>query len=212
MTSTAQASSPGDRVNTSPNVLMIFPKFNANSYWSMQAVCDIEGRRCLAPPLGLITLAALLPAAWNIRLINRNAEELSDADIDWADLVMTGGMMPQRLDSLALIEQCQARGKPVAIGGPDSMSSPDVFTHADFRVLGEAEGLIEQFIADWSAGIRSGTYQGEKFQADVTKSPVPRFDLLKLHHYLCLLYTSDAADDLLCVDLGGRRIIKKKKT
>ncbi len=188
MISTAQASlardQNNDRASTSPNVLMIFPKFNANSYWSMQAVCDIEGRKCLAPPLGLITLAALLPAAWNIRLINRNAEDLSDADIDWADLVMTGGMMPQRLDSLALIEQCQARGKPVAIGGPDSMSSPDVFTHADFRVLGEAEGLIEQFIADWSAGVRSGTYQGEKFQADVTKSPVPRFDLLNLSHYL----------------------------
>jgi hypothetical protein len=96
MISTAPALSAGDRVNTSPNVLMIFPKFNANSYWSMQAVCDIEGRKCLAPPLGLITLAALLPAAWNIRLINRNAEDLSDADIGWADLVMTGGMMPQR--------------------------------------------------------------------------------------------------------------------
>ena len=123
MISTAHASlardQNNDRASTSPNVLMIFPKFNANSYWSMQAVCDIEGRKCLAPPLGLITLAALLPAAWNIRLINRNAEDLSDADIDWADLVMTGGMMPQRLDSLALIEQCQARGKPVAIGGPD---------------------------------------------------------------------------------------------
>jgi radical SAM superfamily enzyme YgiQ (UPF0313 family) len=182
--STTQALSVSDRVNTSPNVLMIFPRFNPNSYWSMQAVCDIEGRRCLAPPLGLITLAALLPAAWNIRLINRNAEELSDRDLDWADLVMTGGMLPQRSESLALIEQCQARGKPVVIGGPDAMSSPDVFAAADFRVLGEAEGLIDQFIAAWSSGARSGTFEGEKFQADVTKSPVPRFDLLTLSHYL----------------------------
>jgi hypothetical protein len=74
---------------TSPNALLVFPKFNPNSFWNLQAVCDVWGARCPAPPLGLITLAALLPSSWNFRLVNRNAEELTDADLAWADLVMT---------------------------------------------------------------------------------------------------------------------------
>jgi radical SAM superfamily enzyme YgiQ (UPF0313 family) len=168
----------------SPNALLVFPKFNPNSFWNLQAVCDIWGARCPAPPLGLITLAALLPASWNLRLVNRNAEELTDADFAWADLVMTGGMLPQQDDALAIIEMCRNRGKPVAIGGPDAMSSPDIYRAADFLVLGEAEGLIDQFVEAWSAGAKSGVFEGVKFQADVTKSPTPRFDLLNLDHYL----------------------------
>ena len=168
----------------SPNALLVFPKFNPNSFWNLQAVCDIWGARCPAPPLGLITVAALLPPAWNLRLVNRNAEELTDADLAWADLVMTGGMLPQQDDALAIIELCRRRGKPVAVGGPDAMSSPDTYRHADFLVLGEAEGLIDQFVAAWSAGAAGGVFEGVKFQADVTASPTPRFDLLKFEHYL----------------------------
>jgi radical SAM superfamily enzyme YgiQ (UPF0313 family) len=167
-----------------PNALLVFPKFNPNSFWNLQAVCDIWGARCPAPPLGLITVAALLPAAWNLRLVNRNAEELTDADLAWADLVMTGGMLPQQDDALAIIELCRRRGKPVAVGGPDAMSSPDTYRHADFLVLGEAEGLIDEFVAAWSAGAAGGVFEGVKFQADVTASPTPRFDLLKFEHYL----------------------------
>lgn len=169
---------------TAPNVLMIFPKFNPNSFWNLQPVCDIFGARCPAPPLGLITVAALLPSAWNVRLVNRNAEELTDADIDWADMIMTGGMLPQQDDTLHLIDFCRSRGKPVVVGGPDAMSSPDIYRHADFLVLGEAEGLIDRFVDAWSAGAAGGVFEGEKFQADVTKSPTPRFDLLDLNRYL----------------------------
>jgi radical SAM superfamily enzyme YgiQ (UPF0313 family) len=168
----------------SPNALLVFPKFNPNSFWNLQAVCDVWGARCPAPPLGLITLAALLPASWNLRLVNRNAEELTDADLAWADLVMTGGMMPQQDDTLSVIDICRQARKPVAIGGPDAMSSPDVYRHADFLVLGEAEGLIDAFVEAWTTGAAGGVFEGAKFQADVTKSPTPRFDLLKLDHYL----------------------------
>ena len=168
----------------SPNVLMVFPRFNQNSFWSMQAVCDIYGARCPAPPLGLITLAALLPPDWNIRLVNRNAQELQPADLAWADVVMTGGMLPQRADALVLIDLCRAQGKPVVVGGPDPMSSPEVYEKADFRVLGEAEGLIEKFVDAWNSGARSGVFEAVKFTADVTKSPIPRFDLIDFSHYL----------------------------
>ena len=167
-----------------PNVLMVFPKFNPHSFWNLQELCDIRGARCPAPPLGLITVAALLPPTWKIRLVNRNAEELTENDLDWADMVMTGGMLPQQADTLRLIAMCHEHGKPVVIGGPDATSSPEIYGEADFRVLGEAEGIIDQFVAAWSGGARSGTYEAAKFQVDVSKSPMPRFDLLKREHYV----------------------------
>jgi radical SAM superfamily enzyme YgiQ (UPF0313 family) len=169
---------------SAPKVLMVFPRFNPNSFWSMQAACDVWGVKCPAPPLGMITVAALLPREWSIKLVNRNAEELKTEDIDWADMVMTGGMLPQQKDTLLLIERCQARGKPVVVGGPDPTSSPDVYAHADFLVLGEAEGIIQEFAEAWDAGERRGRYEAEKFQVDVTRSPIPRFDLLNFKHYL----------------------------
>jgi radical SAM superfamily enzyme YgiQ (UPF0313 family) len=165
-------------------VLMVFPRFNPNSFWSMQAACDAWGAKCPAPPLGMITLAALLPREWTIKLVNRNAEDLTPEDVDWADMVMTGGMLPQQKDTLHLIERCQAKGKPVVVGGPDPTSSPDVYSHADFLVLGEAEGVIQEFVKAWNGGERRGCYEAEKFRADVTKSPIPRFDLLDFKHYL----------------------------
>ncbi len=169
---------------TIPNVLMVFPRFNQNSFWNLQAACDVYGARCPAPPLGLMTLAALLPRHWHIRLVNRNAETLRPADLDWADMVMTGGMLPQRIDSLYVIELCQARGKPVVVGGPDAMSSPEVYAHADFLVIGEAEGIISEFIEAWESGARHGCFRGEKFKVDITASPIPRFDLIDFSHYL----------------------------
>ena len=171
-------------IKQAPRVLLIFPRFNPNSFWSFKDACEVWGAKCTAPPLGLITLAALLPQSWDMRLVNRNAEELADSDLDWADLVLTGGMLPQQVDTLALIRRCQVRGKPVAIGGPDVTSSPHVYAGADFRVLGEAEGVIHEFVAAWEGGERSGTFEAPKFQADVTKSPIPRFDLLNFKHYL----------------------------
>ena len=169
---------------TTPNVLMIFPRFNPNSFWSLQAACDIYGARCPAPPLGLMTLAALLPRNWNIKLVNRNAEELDPADLAWADMVMTGGMLPQRPDCLEIIRMAQALGKPVVVGGPDLTASPELFEHADFLVLGEAEGVIGQFIEAWNAGVRRGRFEAEKFKVDITASPIPRFDLIDFDHYL----------------------------
>jgi len=165
------------------NVLLVFPRFNPHSFWSLRGVLDVVRVRCPAPPLGLITLAALLPQTWNFRLIDRNAEDLEDDDLNWADLVMTGGMLPQQPDALCVIELCRTRNIPVVVGGPDATSSPHVYGNADFRVLGEAEGIIEQFIQAWIGGATTGLFEAEKFTADVTKSPTPRFDLLKMKHY-----------------------------
>jgi radical SAM superfamily enzyme YgiQ (UPF0313 family) len=174
----------GQWMRFDPHILMVFPRFPARTFWSLRAACDFFGARCPAPPLGLITVAALLPREWRVRLTDRNAEELTAADLKWADLVMTGGMLSQRHDTLAVIALAHAHGRPVVVGGPDVTSSPEEYVAADFRVLGEAENLLDQFIAAWHAGARQGTFAGERSDVDVTKSPVPRFDLLNFKHYL----------------------------
>ncbi|MGD0429928.1 MAG: radical SAM protein [Acetobacteraceae bacterium] len=168
----------------STKVLMVYPRFSKATFWNFAVACELVGARYPAAPLGLITLAALLPRHWDIRLVNRNTEELTDADLEWADMVMTGGMLAQQVDTLELIELCHAHGKPVVIGGPDPTSSPEIYTSADFRVLGEVEGIIGEFIAAWEAGERAGCLTAPKFTVDVTQTPVPRFDLLKFEHYL----------------------------
>ena len=167
-----------------PNVLMIYPRFSAKSFWNFEEACELVGAKYPAAPLGLITVAALLPSSWPVRLIDRNTEDLSEADLAWADLVMTGGMLFQQADALALIEMCRGRGLPVAVGGPDISSSPHVYAGADFIVTGEAEGVLEKFVAAWETGARSGRFDAEKFTPDITKSPTPRFDLLKFDRYL----------------------------
>src|SRR5277367_4888601 len=162
---------------------MIFPRFNPKSFWSYEGACELFGARYPAAPLGMITLAALLPRSWNIRLVNRNTEELTEAELAWADMVMTGGMLFQQSDTLELIDMCRARGLPVVIGGPDATSSPHRYETANFRVPGEVEDIISEFIHAWGQGAREGLFVAEKFKVDVTKTPIPRFDLLKFEQY-----------------------------
>jgi len=164
-------------------VLLVAPRFSGRSFWNFEAACEVYGARFPAPPLGLITVAALLPSSWQCRLVNRNTEELRESDLDWADLVMTGGMLPQQPDTLRVIELAHQRRKPVVVGGPDATSSPEAYTAADFRVLGEAESIIGAFIEAWESGIRHGVFEAEKFTTDITKTPIPRFDLLKRSQY-----------------------------
>jgi radical SAM superfamily enzyme YgiQ (UPF0313 family) len=165
-------------------VLMVYPRFTAASFWNYRAACEVVGARYPTPPLSLITVAALLPPSWDVRLIDRNTEKLTPAHLDQADLVMTGGMMAQMTDTIGIIKLCRAWGKPVVVGGPDVTSSSHLYDEADFRVLGEAEAVMKDFVVAWTAGERRGVFEAEKFQVDVTRSPIPRFDLLTFRHYV----------------------------
>jgi radical SAM superfamily enzyme YgiQ (UPF0313 family) len=177
--------------NRSCRVLLVYPKFVPSSFWNYTDTCELLDARYPAAPLGLITVAALLPQHWEFKLVNRNTEDLCPDDIAWADLVMTGGMMNQQPDCMHLIKLFQASGKPVAVGGPDVTSSPHLYKAANFQVLGEAEEVIDDFVAAWERGERSGVFEAEKFTADVTRTPIPRFDLLDFSHYLyiCVQYS-----------------------
>ena len=166
-----------------PNVLMLYPRFTAGSFWDSRSTAEATGARMAQPPLGLLTVAAMLPEHWDVRFVDRNLAAPGEADFLWADLVMTGGMLPQQDDTLEVVRLSRAHGKPVAVGGPDATSSPQIYEHADFRVLGEAESVIEAFIAAWESGERRGVFKAEPFTADVTRSPIPRFDLIDFSDY-----------------------------
>ena len=166
------------------NCLLVFPRFNPNSFWALKDTCEISGARAPSPPLGLLTLAAMLPQDWSFRLVNCNADALTDDDLAWADIVMTGGMLPQADSSVEIIERCRAAQVTVCVGGPDPTSRPTIYERADFRVLGEVENIIADFVADWRAGVRAGRYDAPKFQADVTRTPIPRWDLIDFKDYL----------------------------
>jgi len=164
--------------------LLVYPRFSDASFWNFADIMPLAGRKYITQPLGLLTVAALLPPSWECRLADLNAGDLSDEDVTWADVVMTGGMITQQLETLRLIRDLKARGKTVVVGGPDPTSQPSVYAAADFLVLGEAELTVPAFLAAWERGDRSGRFEAGEAKADIEKSPIPRFELLRFSDYL----------------------------
>jgi radical SAM superfamily enzyme YgiQ (UPF0313 family) len=167
-------------------VLLVHPEFSPLGFWNYKDVCKMAGAKYPAAPLGMITLAALLPQDWDIRLVDMNTSKLLDSDIDRADLVFTGGMLPQQPYILELIDRVQARGKKIVTGGPDPTSQPEIYKKSDYLVLGEAEDSIIPFLSDLEKGINGGVYYPSENRPDITNSPVPRFDLLRFKDYLMI--------------------------
>ena len=165
--------------------LLVYPEFRSASFWNYREACEIKGARYPAAPLGLLTVAALLPREWELKLVDRNVEDFDEALFDWADLVLLGGMIAQQPDHLALIEAAHARGKRVVSGGPDATSSPHLYARADHLVLGEAEVTLPAFLADFAAGRAAPVYRSDE-RADVARSPAPRWDLAKTDRYAYL--------------------------
>ena len=166
------------------NALLIYPEFSPFGFWNYKDVAKLVGAKCPAAPLGMITLAALLPKEWDIKLIDMNAAELHDSDLDWAELVFMGGMLPQQINFLKLIDRVHSRGKKVVAGGPDPTSQPRIYEKADYLVLGEAEDSIIPFLEALENGIERGTFLPSRNKPDITRSPVPKFDLLNFKDYL----------------------------
>ena len=165
--------------------LLLYPEFSSSGFWNYKDVCRLIGAKYPASPLGMITMAALLPTDWELRLLDLNTTTLHDREIDWADLVFIGGMLPQQSRFLRLIDRVHSRGKKVVVGGPDPTSQPEVYKAADFAVLGEAEASMGAFLADLAKGATSGTYRAAE-RPDMALSPVPRFDLLNFPNYLMI--------------------------
>jgi radical SAM superfamily enzyme YgiQ (UPF0313 family) len=163
-------------------VLMVWPSFPA-SFWSLGEVMQIVPERSLVPPLGLITVAALCPAHWKIRLVDLGFEALRDEDILWADLVMVSAMAVQRTGVRLTLERASKLNRRTMIGGPYASSDPDALLPlADHVVVGEPDEMFPQIALDLERGSARRLYSiAEK--PDVSRTPVPRFDLLALNKY-----------------------------
>jgi radical SAM superfamily enzyme YgiQ (UPF0313 family) len=171
-------------VSNSIRSLLVFPEFDSQSFWNYRATCELTGAAYPAAPLGMVTVAALLPEDWECRLIDQNVETLCDGDLEWADIVLTGSMIAQQRSCLELIQRVKDRGKIVVVGGPDATSSPHIYGQADHLVLGEGEITIPRWLADFRSGTARHTYEcGGEF-ADLASSPLPRFELLRFDRYL----------------------------
>ena len=183
--SISQAERPSDSFSPlGPHVkaLMVWPRFPP-SFWGFEGVLEMLPEKATIPPLGLITVAALCPATWTIRLIDRAFEELRDEDLLWADLVMVSAMQAQRADARSTLARARALGRRTFIGGPWASSDPDALLPlADHVMVGEAEEVFADVAAELEHGPARQLYSVTD-KPDVTSSPVPRFDLLQMNKY-----------------------------
>ena len=157
--------------------LLVYPEF-PTTYWSFEFSMKLVGKKCMLPPLGLITVAAMLPKHWQSKLVDLNIDSLSDREILKSDIVLLSGMQVQRASFHEMLKRCRRLGVPTVVGGPYVTSEPHLFDDADYLVLGEAEETIDGFCADLEAG-RAERVTKNQTLPDVTISPVPRFDMLR---------------------------------
>lgn len=165
-------------------VLLLYPLF-PKSFWSYEKILELVDRKVLLPPLGLITVAAILPQSWEFKLVDRNIRQVTEAEWEWADLVILSAMIVQKDDLLAQIREAKRRGKPVACGGPYPTSIPEdpLSAGVDYLILDEGEITLPLFIEAIERGETSGIYRSNGEKPDVTITPIPRFDLLELDAY-----------------------------
>ncbi|MBN1935261.1 MAG: DUF4070 domain-containing protein [Anaerolineae bacterium] len=163
------------------NILMIYPEF-PDTFWSFKHALKFIRKRAGTPPLGLLTVASLLPAGWNKRLVDLNVTRLTNKDLTWADYAFVSAMVVQRDDARRAIERCKAAGVKVVVGGPLFTGEHENFPEVDHFVLNEAEITLPRFLADLARGQPQRIYSTAEFP-DIRQTPVPMWELVDMKHY-----------------------------
>jgi radical SAM superfamily enzyme YgiQ (UPF0313 family) len=161
--------------------LLLYPEW-PDTYWSFRHVLPFQGRRSAYPPLGLLTVAAMLPKHWEKRLVDTNVRPLTDSDLAWADVAMVSGMLVQKAALLTILARCRAQGVTTVVGGPIASGFADLPLYADHVVIGEAEDLIAQLAADLEDGKAKPQYRSMEMPP-LERSPLPDLSLIKTRHY-----------------------------
>ena len=190
------------------NALLIYPEF-PETYWSFKHALKFVGKRAAQPPLGLMTVAALLPMAWNKRLVDINVERLLDRDLDWADVALLSAMHIQKDALLAILERCRAIGLRTVVGGPIASSLSPEEINADHLVIGEAESLIGTLAQDLERSTARPVYQAVDRPALET-SPLPDLSLIKMSRYSTMTVQYSRGCPFNCefcdiIEIYGRR-------
>ena len=167
------------------NVLLIYPKFS-DTFWSFKYALRFVRKRAFSPPLGLLTVAAMLPPEWKKRLVDVNAATLTDGDLAWADYAFISGMTIQQESAREIIGRCKEKGLTVVAGGPMFTTEQDEFDEVDHLILNEAELTLPLFLADLAEGRAKRVYSTTEF-ADIRKSPMPLWELIDMRQYSSMI-------------------------
>jgi radical SAM superfamily enzyme YgiQ (UPF0313 family) len=165
-------------------VLFISPEFPV-TFWGFKYALEFVNKKASNPPLGLITVAAMLPTDWQKKLIDVNITPLTEEDILWADMVFIGAMNIQQKSAKEIIARCKNLGKTVVAGGPLFTTEPDNYPEVDYLVLNEAELTLPPFLKDLSEGKAKKIYTTSEF-ADLSLTPSPLWELLDFNGYDCM--------------------------
>ena len=163
------------------NILLVYPEF-PDTFWSMKHALKFVGKRAALPPLGLLTVAAMLPPQWSVRLVDTNVCNLTKKDLAWADFAFISAMIVQRESARRLISLCKKTGLCVVAGGPLFTGEHAQFPEVDHFVLNEAELTLPEFLGDLIRGAARHRYSSTLF-ADVHQTPLPKWELLNLKRY-----------------------------
>jgi len=165
-------------------VLFVYPKY-PDTFWSFKHALKFTPRKATFPPLGLLTIAAMVPKSWEKRLIDMNVTPLKDKDIEWADCVFLSAMITQKESAKEVISRCNKHGVKVVAGGPVFTTGHEEFEGVDHFVLGEAEAVFPQFMEDFISGNAKHIYESNE-RPDITHTPVPLWELINVEQYVSM--------------------------
>jgi radical SAM superfamily enzyme YgiQ (UPF0313 family) len=163
------------------NVLLLYPAFT-ETFWSFKYALRFVRKSASSPPLGAVTVAAMLPNEWNKRLVDVNVQPLRESDLSWADMVMVSAMVVQRESAKELIHRCKQHGLPVIAGGPLFTGEYEDFPEVDHFVLNEGELTLPTFLQDYARSEARRVYQTEEY-ADLAATPTPMWELVDMKKY-----------------------------
>jgi radical SAM superfamily enzyme YgiQ (UPF0313 family) len=163
------------------NVLLVYPEF-PDTFWSFKHALKFIRKKAGSPPLGLLTVASLLPSGWDKRLVDTNVQPLTNQDLNWADFVFISAMVVQRCAARKMIARCKAAGVKVVAGGPLFTCEAGQFPEVDHLVLGEAEITLPRFLQDLALGQPARVYNTDVYP-DIKLSPAPLWHLINMDRY-----------------------------
>ncbi len=166
--------------------LLVYPKYPV-TFWSFTYALKYVSKKAAFPPLGLLTVGAILPAEWDIRLVDLNVRSLRDSDLKWADYVFISAMLVQKESVDSVLRECRQLGKKVVAGGPlFNGAAEEYLPLVDHLVLNEAELTLPEFLQDLALGKAGKVYRSSGFPP-LSATPVPRWDLIEIRDYASLM-------------------------
>jgi radical SAM superfamily enzyme YgiQ (UPF0313 family) len=194
-------------------ILMVYPKSPENTFWSYKYILKLTGKKANMPPLGLLTVAAMLPDQYSVKLIDLNTTDITDDDISQSDLVFISAMIVQRDSFNDVVRLCNRHRKPVVAGGPYATALHESIAGVDHFVLNEAEITLPQFIHDFERNCAKRIYMDET-KPDLQHTPPPRFDLIDVTQYRNMALQFSRGCPFNCefcdiIELFGRNIRSK---